>query len=95
MTFRSMALLLAPVALMACVTEPLPAPPVTDPMGPACGAEGLQGLIGQPQTVLAAMKFANPTRVIEPGMAVTMDYSPTRLNIWIGEDGRIERVTCG
>lgn len=95
MTLRSLALLLAPVALMACVTETPPGPPVTDPLGPVCGADGLQGLVGQPQSVLATMKFAGPTRVIEPGMAVTMDYSPSRLNIWIGEDDRIERVTCG
>jgi Peptidase inhibitor I78 family len=51
--------------------------------------------------VLAAMTFPSPTRIIEPGMAVTMDYSPERLNIWLAE-GRvmaevnvIERVTCG
>ncbi len=94
MTRASFAVLLAPLALWACVEVP-PAPPAPDPMGPSCGAEGLQGLVGQPRSVLATMKFAGPTRIIEPGMAVTMDYSPDRLNIWIGEDGRIGQVTCG
>jgi hypothetical protein len=41
------------------------------------------------------MKFAQVTRIIRPGMAVTMDYSPTRLNITIDENGSIDRVYCG
>jgi hypothetical protein len=61
----------------------------------ACGASGLQGLIGQPRSVLAAMTLPAPTRVIEPGMAVTMDYSPARLNIELDEAGTIIRVACG
>lgn len=97
-----LALLLAPLVLLACV-EPLPPTPGPQPMPPenACGAASLQYLVGQPATVLAAMTFPSPTRIIEPGMAVTMDYSPERLNIWLAE-GRvlaegnvIERVTCG
>lgn len=41
------------------------------------------------------MKFANPTRILRPGMAVTMDYSPTRLNIEVDTAERIVRVQCG
>jgi Peptidase inhibitor I78 family len=33
--------------------------------------------------------------VIQYGMAVTMDYSATRLNIWLDRRDVIERVTCG
>ena len=76
------------------VMEPVPLPgpaPVED----ACGAAGMQDLVGQKQSVLAAMALPAPTRIIQPGTAVTMDYSASRLNIWIGKDGRIERVTCG
>lgn len=78
------------LALAGCV-EPVPDLPPAD----ACGAPGLQGLVGQPRSVLAAMTFAGPVRVIEPGMAVTMDYSPNRLNIELDAGGRITRVTCG
>jgi hypothetical protein len=83
---------LTPLALAACVTE---VTPPTDPMAASCGAEGLQGLVGQHRGVLAAMTFKAPVRVIEPGMAVTMDYSPARLNIELDSVGRIARIYCG
>jgi len=60
-----------------------------------CGASELQYLVGKPETVLQTMKFAGPVRIIQPGMAVTMDYSESRLNILINDTGRIESVTCG
>jgi hypothetical protein len=69
-------------------------PPALPP-DDACGAPGLQGLVGQPRRVLETMTFAGPVRVIEPGMAVTMDYSPNRLNIELDDEGTITRVTCG
>ena len=86
--------ILAAMLLAACQ------PGMPDGAGPdSCGAAVLQGLVGQPATVLDRMKFAGPTRILRPGMAVTMDYSPSRLNIEIdGElDGaeRIARVQCG
>jgi hypothetical protein len=61
----------------------------------ACGAAGMQGLVGQGREVLAAMTVPMGTRVIEPGMPVTEDYSASRLNIEFGVDGRIARVWCG
>ncbi len=79
------------VLLVACDSVP-PMPRVIET---GCGAEGLQPLVGQPQSVLAAMTFAAPTRVITPGTAVTMDHRPDRLNIEVGADGRIARVYCG
>lgn len=78
--------------LSACVVvAPQPGPqPAND-----CGASGYQRLVGQDATVLRRMQFGRPVRVIEPGMAVTMDYAPERLNFWIDKNGMIERVTCG
>ncbi|MDP3264755.1 MAG: I78 family peptidase inhibitor [Tabrizicola sp.] len=76
------------VALAACQ-------PVKEAAGGSCGADGLQALIGQDKSVLAAMSFPAGTRFIEPGTPVTMDYSESRLNIHIGRTGRIERVSCG
>ncbi len=60
-----------------------------------CGAAGLAWLVGEPESLLAAMTFEDRTRFIGPGDAVTMDYSATRLNIVIDEAGRITRVFCG
>jgi hypothetical protein len=34
-------------------------------------------------------------RYIEPGDSVTMDFSPSRLNVETGEDGRIKLFRCG
>jgi len=82
--------LAAPLALAACLAEEPAATPDPD----QCGASALQGLVGQPQAVLDTMRFAEGTRIITPGMAVTMDYRPDRLNIEIGDSGLIERVHC-
>lgn len=82
--------------LAACVeTAPGTVADAPSTAGPTCGATGLQGLIGKPQSALDGMRFAGPVRVIKPGMAVTMDFSPGRLNILLDETGRISRITCG
>ena len=96
---------LALVAVLAgCVAEPPPVqppgqPPVQPPgqlPGPdACGASGMQGLIGRDRRVLAAMTLPQGTRVIEPGQPVTTDYSSQRLNIDLDARGRIVRLWCG
>lgn len=80
-----------PLVLAACDMAPAPVP---EPAPDECGASGLQHLVGQPASVLAAMTFPEGTRIIEPGTAVTMDYRPDRLNITIGEDGNIAVVNC-
>lgn len=49
----------------------------------------------QPASILDGMTLPKDTRVLMPGMAVTMDYRPDRLNILVGKMGRIERVYCG
>lgn len=89
-------LLLAPLALAACVeTAPMPPTPV-DPMPVnACGALDLQFLVGERASVLETMRFSQQVRVIRPGQAVTMDYSPARLNIEVNGAERISRVSCG
>lgn len=72
------------------------APPVEVPFMPgpdACAPD--QSLVGQPESVLAAMTFAQGTRIYRSGDPVTADYSPNRLNIEIGPSGRIVAVNCG
>lgn len=86
------------LALSGCVVAAPPQPDGPLPPEPspdACGASGLQGLVGQSDRVLRTMRFSQPVRVIRPGMAVTMDYSPFRLNIETDRAGRIMRVYCG
>lgn len=84
--------LVALVGLAACE----PVPPAVTPDAPAdeCGANGYQGLIGQPRDVLAQMTFPIGTRTMGPEDAVTADFRPDRLNIEYGRTGRIEKVSC-
>lgn len=88
--------LLAAVLLAACVAAEPPVPTPLPPSGPdTCGASGMQDLVGRNRSVLAAMTLPAGTRVIEPGMPVTEDYSAQRLNLDLDARGRIVRVWCG
>ncbi len=92
---RFLALVAFPLFVSACV-EPGVGPVPDDPVPvDECGASALQGLVGQSAEILQTMRFGQNVRVIQPGMAVTMDFLPDRLNIWIAEGDVIERVTCG
>ena len=75
------------LALAGCVAA--------EPQPNACGAAGMQDLVGKDQSVLAAMTLPAGTRVITPGMAVTEDYSASRLNIDLDAQGRITGLWCG
>jgi hypothetical protein len=79
--------------LAACIPQP-PRPTPAEPAD-SCGAGPLQGLVGQPATVLHTMKFATEVRIIGPDTAVTMDYSAARLNIAYDRAGKISRIFCG
>jgi hypothetical protein len=82
-----MRLLIATLALLpACVSAQ---PDDT------CGAAGFQGLVGQTVEIARLLELDQPARVIEPGMAVTMDFSPDRINFEIDEQDRIAVVRCG
>lgn len=85
------AVVLAPLLASGCVA------PVTDPGTPGlgCGAGELQDLVGRPGEVLNGMRFSQSVRVLEYGMAVTMDFDPARLNIHLDQWGFIDRVNCG
>jgi hypothetical protein len=70
------------------------------PSEDACGAGKVAGYLGQlPTTDVIAdiQKTVGHTRIrtIRPGDAVTMDYREDRLNIEIGDDGRIRLLRCG
>ena len=86
------ALAILPLLALAGCVEPVAAPvqPDTD----QCKASTLQGLVGQPKSVLQTMLLPAGTRVIGPGDAVTMDFRPDRMNVEIGTDGRIAKIGC-
>lgn len=83
-------LALAPLLAGCVVTGPDPADP-TD----TCGASAYQYLVGRPGVVLDGMRFSQDVRVLQPGMAMTMDFRADRLNIWLDRRDVIERVVCG
>lgn len=85
------------LTLGACVatSAPMIDMPVTTHDPAACGADGLQGLIGQPRSVLDGMRFSQPFRVLTPGMVVTEEYRQNRLNIAVDDADKIIRVACG
>jgi hypothetical protein len=71
-------------------------PPAPDKRGPGtCGASSWASLVGQPRSVLDSIMLPQPVRIREAGSAMTMDYDPARLDVDIGNDGKIARVWCG
>lgn len=80
------------IALAACV-QPATNPDAK-PEPDLCKAAGMQGLVGQPKSVLATMMLPAGSRVIGPNDAVTMDLRLDRLNVEIGADDRIAKVSC-
>ena len=61
----------------------------------ACGAAGLQSLVGTSVGSLDPATLPEPRRVIFFGQAVTMDFRAERLNVEIGKDDKVARVFCG
>ena len=92
------------IGLAACTpssSEPqAPAnPPEPPPADDKCNASRVADIVGQPydDALLARAKAAvghETIRPIHPGQPVTMDFREERLNIEIGEDGKVIRVFC-
>ncbi|MEJ5975757.1 I78 family peptidase inhibitor [Novosphingobium sp. PS1R-30] len=82
--------------------EPKPGaerPPQVEPVADACGAGKLVEYLNLLPTDDTAARIRltvghDRIRTIRPGDAVTQDFRPDRLNVEIGEDGRIKRVYC-
>lgn len=86
--------ILSALALTACTPaeENSTAPRLDLPQ--SCGAEELQGLVGQPKSALESHDFESGTRILGPEDAVTADYRANRLNIEIGPDGKVSKLAC-
>ena len=84
--------LAAAFSLSACAVSDDPA--VTVPGKDICGAAEYRQRIGEN---IAAVSIPDDLyhRVIGPNTIVTKDYRPERLNIYVDDNGTIERVVCG
>lgn len=95
--------------LTACASTPEPDPPPPPPpreepppKAPpppppdTCGARDLQWLVGQPKSKIPVPIDPSKRRVACTTCPVTMDFSPTRLNIFFDETtGIVKEVRCG
>ncbi|MBA2770770.1 MAG: peptidase inhibitor I78 [Sphingomonas sp.] len=77
------------------------APPVQGaPTGRECANQGLDRFRGQVATAAVGSEMlqvsgARTIRWVQPGMMVTMDFSPQRLTVHLAAGNVIERATCG
>lgn len=85
-------LMLIPLLAACQMAEPQPDfRPVTED---SCGAGGYQWLVGKSLAAVTLPSDLN-ARVVEHGMAITMEYIGERLTISLDDTGRVDRVTCG
>lgn len=61
----------------------------------SCGGNDVLPLVGQNVSAMPATGGWGALRVIWPGMAVTEDYSESRLNVEVDAQGTIQRISCG
>ena len=90
------------IANSACAVAPPPEPevPVHGDDGGSCSERAAQSLIGRPADnnlgfEAQRLTGARTVRWIRPGDVVTMEYSPSRLNIHLDERHRVSRLSCG
>ena len=91
-------LAIATLALAACSSDIIGDPGTSygpRGRGDGCEAARYQSLLGQSRSALQGQALPAPVRLIGPGMAVTMDHNPGRLNIRYDESGIIREVYCG
>ena len=73
--------------------------PVVSPTAAAaiatCAGTDILTLIGQNVSKLPASGPWSAVRILKPGAAATMDYSPTRLNVHVDNSGKIRDLACG
>ncbi|AGT07459.1 I78 family peptidase inhibitor [Paracoccus aminophilus] len=85
---------IAPLLLLAACVKPEPESILLDPGTDACHAAQYQSLIGQKAGVLGKTALPAGTRILKPNMAVTADYRADRLNVEIGRNGTVTKVSC-
>lgn len=94
---RTLGFLLIAMTL-GCQMEATERPVKTGQIGgsaTACSADSYAHLIGQDGSVLDSMELPKRTRILHPGMMMTMDYIESRVNFFLDKSGKIERISCG
>lgn len=59
-----------------------------------CHASQFRSLMGTPASAIDRSTLPPHTRIITPGMMVTQDFSPERLNIRVAPDGKVAALQC-
>ncbi len=59
-----------------------------------CHASHFRSLIGTQASAIDRSTLPAHTRIISPGMMITQDFSPERLNIRVAPDGKVTSVEC-
>jgi hypothetical protein len=59
-----------------------------------CHASRFRALIGTPASAIDRSTLPPRTRIISPGMMITQDFSPERLNIRVLPDGKVAAIGC-
>lgn len=59
-----------------------------------CGASHFANLVGQPAASINRDTLPPRARIISPGVMVTQDFVPERLNIRVAPDGKVASVQC-
>ncbi len=91
---------LAAGALLSACAAPKPEMPPAPPPPGMCAAQAAQFAVGQAYGEAIAEEVrrksgASTSRVLRPGMAVTMEYDSGRINIEVDGASRVTRVRCG
>ena len=60
-----------------------------------CGADKRPDLVGMSLEQLMQVEILRPVRVIRPGDAVTEDFFPARLNIYLTATDHVAALACG
>lgn len=81
-----------PLVLLAACQSPGAVQPQPED---TCGASSRQGLVGSLASSLDQTALPAFTRIIYPNTPTTRDYRLDRLNVYVGEDGKISKVVCG
>ena len=76
----------------AAVVEPTPAEAAAVA---TCAGTDIYAYIGQKASALPASGPWTSLRVLKPGDAATMDYSPTRLTVTVDNRNLVQTIACG
>lgn len=60
-----------------------------------CNLENWEQLIGRPRAEAESLALPENVRFVTPESVSTLEYDPTRLNIWLDREGVVYRVLCG